>query len=151
MFIMWDFIEMLTNENHFGFVTVAVQICLKSPLLKSKEPLSSRAIKTKRKCKCLFFNKLTLISICLSIVNVVWNLHCLSRWGNGHVIVLDKVFVIGWRKKILCSMDMWQRRAPLLDDWFIIQKLQYIRSVTMKVNNNIEQWLLQSFQTIPVY
>ena len=36
---------------------------------------------------------------------MVWKLHCLSRQRNGHVIVLEKVFVIGWRKEILWTRD----------------------------------------------
>ena len=36
---------------------------------------------------------------------MVWKLNCLQRWRNGDVIVLEKVFVIGWRKEILWTRD----------------------------------------------
>ena len=50
---------------------------------------------------------------------------------NGHVIVLEKVFVIGWRKEILWTRDdeglIKSERCLILDDCFIIQKIQYIQ------------------------
>ena len=51
---------------------------------------------------------------------MVWKLHCLSWWCNGHVIVLEKVFVIGWRKKIIWTCELqrthntWRWRTALI-------------------------------------
>ena len=40
--------------------------------------------------------KLTIVSRGWGMV--VWKLHCLSRWRSSHVIVLEKVFLVGERK-----------------------------------------------------
>ena len=43
-----------------------------------------------------------------------WKLHCLSRWRNGHVILLEKVFFIGWSREKGNSMDTWRRSTTLI-------------------------------------
>ena len=61
---------------------------------------------------------------------MVWKLHCLSRWRNGHVIVLEKVFVIGWRR----THNTRRWRTTLIKSercyWMtvsFVQKIQYVQ------------------------
>ena len=76
---------------------------------------------------------------------MVWKLHCLSRWRNG---IGESVCY--WLEKGN-SMDTWRRRTHNAWRWrttliksercyWMTAASLHRKSVTVKVNNNIEQW-----------
>ena len=68
--------------------------------------------------------------IIVSIREMVWKLHCLSRWRNGHVIVLEGL-----------ACNTWRWRTTLINPnvvigWLLHYTQNTIRSVTVKENND---------------
>ena len=86
----------------------------------------------------------------LSFKMMQWSCYCIGEsvcyWlkkGNS----MDT-----WRRR---THNTWRWRTTLIKSehcyWMTASLYRKFNTVTVKVDNNVEQWLLQSFQTIPFY
>ena len=79
------------------------------------------------------------------------------NWWFGSSIVFQDDAIgdsVCWRKEILWTLDdeaLHLLNPNVVIGWLLHYTENTIRSLKVKVNNNIEQWLLRSFQTIPFY